>query len=72
MTADKMLRELGYKKIKYNQGHVKLTMPCYKNVDNDYIYFWGPTNIAIPKKFITMQELKAINEKVLELRVGGK
>lgn len=71
MKADKMLRELGYKKIKYNQGHVKLTTPCYKNVNNDYICFWGITNIEISKKGISTEELKAINEKVKELGWNG-
>lgn len=68
--ADKMFEELGYKKF---EG---LRQIEYHN-KNYVIVFEKDTKVFYCSKdeyedYITMQELKAINQKVLELRVVKK
>lgn len=69
MTADKMFEELGYEKKLKNEAGIKLTMAVYENKDKKRIEFWSPLNISIRSGYakLSVQELKAINEKVKEL-----
>ena len=76
--ADKMLEELGYKRTE-NRLH---NVARYKKDDDNVIYFCEATSYSVADVHksgeycetcygITMQELKAINKKCEELRLGG-
>ena len=64
-TADEMFKTLGYYKFHENSTDVR-----YSNSSHEIIAFYGAVKtfekITYP---INMQELQAINKKVLELRV---
>ena len=62
-TADEMFEELGYEKTEHKN--------CIRYRNEDYeIIFWRINEFKVEVyDSINMQELKAINEKVKELRV---
>lgn len=68
-TADELFEELGYEKVRDDERFIKYRKPY----DNDYIVMDKETKDFIKNfdfaywKAINMQELQAINKKVLEL-----
>jgi hypothetical protein len=66
-TGDELFKELGYEKIEDNDVYI-----IYRLIDME-IVFWKDDNIFskdcyIEKGYFTMEELKAINKKVEELK----
>ena len=82
MTADKMFEELGYTVVEktrtsyiyekelYENGHLQYELYIVFELKDKEFYKTNSSWKDIEN--ITISELKAINEKVLELRVGGK
>lgn len=84
-TADKMFEELGYKKIEdeHNINYIKMYSFINRNRVREQIRFckldkyvhiesFNYDTVVIFGKFLDMQELQAINEKVKELRMDRK
>lgn len=69
MTADEMFKELGYEKIEHNYGITGKVISYESDDFSPVDFMFDSEQIKIWDITIGMQELKAINKKVEELRM---